>query len=253
MAEESYFGSLLIEQDLTESELQLIHSLANKAKQTISKLGGNPRFYIAGSIAKGTVIRAHYDLDLVVYWPSSITTTLEEIFNLVGDIVRDQLWETAHPKTVSWEITFKGGFHIDIVPGRAIDHTFHDAFLYRNDAGERLKTSIKKHIDTVRNSWYQDIIRLMKLWKYRKKVPIKTFLLELLAIEGCDGIHTEDTEALLNAAFGYISDKIMTARVVDPANTNNIISDDLTRETKKKIQTASDNVLLAESWGDVFE
>ena len=55
-------------------------------------------------------------------------------------------------KTVCWEIPFQGGFHIDVVPGRALDASYKEANLHRTDTGTTLKTSIKTHIDPVRGS-----------------------------------------------------------------------------------------------------
>jgi hypothetical protein len=74
-------------------------------------------------------------------------------------------------KTVCWEIPFQNGFHIDVVPGRAIDESFKEANLYRTDTRTTLKTSIKTHIDTVRSSGRRDAIRLLKLWRERRGVP----------------------------------------------------------------------------------
>jgi hypothetical protein len=48
---------------------------------------------------------------------------------------------------------------------------------------QRLKTNLQTHIDHIRDSGVTDAIRLMKLWKVRNGLSIKTFVLELLVIE----------------------------------------------------------------------
>ncbi len=50
--------------------------------------------------------------------------------------------------------------HIDVVPGRALDAQYYEANLHRTDTGTTLKTSLKKHIDTVRGSGRADAIRV---------------------------------------------------------------------------------------------
>ncbi len=252
MTNQEYLESLLNSQRLSKTELDNLQTLRARIEAVLGSLSGSPRFYYAGSYGKDTIIRENYDLDVVAYWPSDCSYTLKDIFYGVGEVLKRQ-WTYVNPKTVAWEIPFQGGFHIDVVPGRAIDSTFKYANLYRRDKDSSLKTSIKVHIDTVRDSGRREAIRLMKLWKVRKKVPFKTFILELMTIEGCKGKSLSELEPQLNDAFQYIRDNIVNARVVDPANTNNVISDDISTADKLTIKAAARAAIDARSWRDVFE
>jgi hypothetical protein len=251
MTIQEYLQELLRDQDLTPAQQDTLQRLRARVEEVVGVLPGSQRFYYAGSYGKKTIIREHYDLDVVVYWPGDCNYTLKSLFFAVGDLLQKE-WKSAHPKTVAWEIAFQGGFHIDVVPGRAIDSTYTDANLYRRDKDSTLKTSIKTHIDTVRDSSRRDAIRLMKLWKARKGVQFKTFILELMTIDGCKGQSLIELEPQLLAAFRYIRDNITTARVVDPANTNNIISDDISSADKAAIKAAAQATLNARYWGEVF-
>ncbi len=51
--------------------------------------------------------------------------------------------------------------------------------------------------------------------------------------------------------FKYLRDNFAAARVVDPANTNNVISDDLTAAEKTKIKTAATVALAAKNWNQI--
>ena len=92
----------------------------------------------------------------------------------------------------------------------------------------------------------------MKLWKKRKDVPIKTFILEQIVIEGCKGISRTTLEPQLNAAFKYIEDNINTKRITDPANSQNIISNDITKEEKNRIRRLATQAIDADRWNQVF-
>jgi hypothetical protein len=110
-----------------------------------------------------------------------------------------------------------------------LDAQYYEANLHRTDKGTTLKTSLKKHIDTVRKSGRADAIRLMKLWRTRKNVPFKkSFLLEVMTIEGCKGKPITDLGGQVLAALTYIRDNIQSCSVGDPANSNNSLSDDWT-------------------------
>lgn len=222
MTNQEYLKSLLTSQDLMVLELIALRNFRDKIEQQLrTGLQRVARVYYAGSFGKKTMIRERYDLDIVVYWDKDCGYTLKDIFNGVGNVLRKN-WTLVNRKTVAWELPFPGGFHIDFVPGRAIDNSFKYANLYRSDKDSSLQTSIKVHIDTVRNSGRFDVIRLIKLWRKRKNVPFKKSLaLELITIDGCAGRPTTDLEGQLLAAFRYIKDTILTVRLVDPANSNN--------------------------------
>jgi hypothetical protein len=51
--------------------------------------------------------------------------------------------------------------------------------------------------------------------------------------------------------FEYLRDRFLIVRVVDPANTNNIISDDLSLADKMKIAQAARQALNAKNWGEI--
>lgn len=253
MSNEDYLKGLLQQQNLTTEEDTALRNLRNTIEgQLRNGLRNVERVYYAGSFGKNTMIRSQYDLDLVVYWGSNCVFTLQNIYNSVGNVLRKN-WTHVNSKTVAWELPFQGGFHIDVVPGRALDSSFKYANLYRTDTQKSLQTSIKVHIDKVRNSGRRDMIRLMKLWRKTKSVPFKKSLaLELITIDGCSGTSTDNLERQLLSVFRYITDNILTARLVDPANTNNIISDDIVYSDKLAIQAAARAALNATYWSQVF-
>ncbi|MFQ5980215.1 MAG: nucleotidyltransferase [Candidatus Heimdallarchaeota archaeon] len=251
MSNQAYLQGILESQKLSDNQIQNLRDLRKKIQSQLERLKGNPTFYYAGSYAKHTMIKASYDLDIVAYWPQHAKYSLKEI----SDSVKDQLqkhWDHVNEKTVAWELPFEGNFHIDVVPGRALDSNNHYANLYRKDNGQPLKTSIKVHIDTVRNSDRRDALRLVKLWKVRNNLPFMTFILEQMVIEGCKGATKKELEPQLNKAFRYIYEKIGHARILDPANSNNILSNEMTTGQKNAVKTAAKKVLDAKRWSDVY-
>jgi hypothetical protein len=247
-----YLAGLLAEQDLSTDELNRLRTLRETIQGQLSVLQGSPRFYYGGSFGKHTMIKARYDLDLVMYWPHTSNYAIRDIYTAVGDTLKKH-WKFVNSKTVAWELPFDGGFHIDVVPGRALDAQYYEANLYRTDTGTTLKTSLKKHIDTVRKSGRIDAIRLMKLWKVRKDVPFKkSFLLELMTIEGCKGKQSTDLEGQMIGSLIYVRDNIKTCSVSDPANSNNSLSDDLDAGTRAVISQRADEAIRATYWSQVF-
>lgn len=252
MTASEYLASLLTHQNLADQELNALRSLRDTIQGQLSILEGSPRFYYAGSYGKQTMIRQRYDLDIAMYWPNTVSYTIKGIYDAVGGVLKRN-WKFVNSKTVSWEVPFEGGFHIDVVPGRAIDGTFREVNLYRTDTSTTLKTSLKTHIDFVRNSGRRDAIRLMKLWRERKQVPFKkSFLLEVMTIAGCSGIRFDDLGAQVQAALVDIRDCIINCNITDPANGNNSLSDDLNAAQRLQIWQAANAAANATTWDVVF-
>lgn len=251
MTNEEYLRGLLGAQNLTVGEIATLRSLRDTIQGQLSVLRGNPRFYYGGSYGKDTIIRASYDLDLVVYWPDDCGYALRAIFDAVGEQLGKH-WNHVDPKNVAWTLPFDGGFHVDVVPGRALDAAFKYAKLYLSKSDSSLQTSIKVHIDFVRKSQRRDLVRLLKLWKTRRNVPVKSFVLEILGIEGASGISVTHLECQLVAALKHIRDRIEGSTIVDPANSNNNLGDTMTAQEKQITRIFADAALRATTWEEVF-
>jgi len=244
-----YLKGLLTSQDLTtqqESDLQ-------KHKDEITKFlraefGEAPVIKYAGSREKGTMIRDNYDLDVVCYFPSSDTRSLKEI----RDDVSARLGEryVLEPKASAERIrdlkgaTAPASYHIDVVPGRFIEGT-KDVFLHvQYGDRERMQTNLKTHIDFIVNSGCVDVIRLMKLWICRNNLTFKTFVLELFVVQALSGFAKKgDLKAAVIKVFEEMEENLESTQLVDPANTNNIVS---------RVVSATDKSLLADAASDAL-
>jgi hypothetical protein len=251
MSNQPYLENVLWAQNLQQGELDQLVALRTQIEGQLSVFQGQPRFYYGGSYGKDTLIRASYDLDIVMYWPHDCGYTLEGMFTAVRDQLRKH-WAYVNPKNVALRLPFEGAFHIDVVPGRALDTSFRYANLYRSETGQPLQTSIKVHIDAVRKSGRRELIRLMKLWKFRYQVPIRSFVLEQLAIAGANGTSFTELEPQLTAALVYIRDHVGTSRIVDPANTNNDLGETINVQERAATRAAAVAAISARTWGEVF-
>lgn len=252
MTNESYLREILDGQDLTENQKRNLRDLRDKIEgQLRNGIKGTPKAYYGGSYAKNTMIKASYDLDLVLYWPSDSPYSLESLYRAAEGVL-DRNWRTVRKKKVGLELPFEGDFHIDVIPGKFSSKDENYAYLYNNKTGGRFQTSIYVQVDFVKKSGRQEVIRLIKLWKKRKNVPIKTFILESCIIEGCKGYDRSKLESQLLAAFNYLRDNIQNVRIEDPSNSNNIISDDLSKEQKNRVCNLAIQAIEAQNWSQVF-
>ena len=191
MEPQKYLESVLKNQNL-EDESQELKDLQKHRKDVdeILRKGfpkASPTIRYGGSKAKDTLIRESYDLDVVCYFPhddKSAGETLKDIFENAKKVLTEHYY--VEPKTSAVRLKDKQNkidFHIDVVPGRYVDDSKSDCFIYQNGAEkDRLKTNLDLHIDHVKNSGVVPAIRLLKLWKTRRGLGVKQFVFELLII-----------------------------------------------------------------------
>ena len=95
-------------------------------------------------------------------------------------------------------------------------------------------------------------IRIIKLWRDQKGLDFPSFYLELTVIKALVGAGGTVSQRVWKV-FQYLRDTFPTARFVDPANTNNIVSDDLTAAERSKIRAAAAEALNAKDWSQIVK
>ena len=224
MSGHDHLVGVLRTQQLTESDRQVIRATRDQIEGALrARLAGGPRFYYAGSYAKGTMLREAFDLDIVVYWPSTAQYTLKSIFTATHTALAQAQYKV-QPKTVALRLAYQSGFHVDVVPGRAQDASFRYATLFKNVSPDStLQTSLKVHIDAVKKTGLADIVRILKVWRLRHGVPLTTFAIEILAARALSGKRCDDYAMAAWAVLTFIRDNIISVKLTDPANTNNAV------------------------------
>lgn len=251
MTGHEYLAGILANQAIQDmSEMQ-------KARQGIeaclrSVYGTGPRLYYAGSYGKDTMIKASYDLDIVMYVPPGETPTLHDLYwGVFNTLKRGGYIVTQKDVAIRLPYHTSGFNHIDVVPGRYIDANATYANLYRSETDSRLQTSIKIHIDTIKDSGVRDVIRLVKLWNVLHGLGVRSFALELLTINALKGQNLNGYDSKLPAVLRYLRDTIQSVRLVDPANSNNVISDLIPTSTKAQVAAQARASIDAQSWRQV--
>lgn len=205
----------------------------------------------SGSIEKGTAIHLSSDADIFISLSSSLPSGygLADIYNDLCRAFPVNQFNTRR-QNVSLGINFSG-YSIDIVPGKRISQWGNDHSLYVNSTGTWTKTNVYNHIQLISNSGRANEIKLMKIWKSRHGLKFPSFYLELLVIEALYGKHRLNLEGNFQTALEYIADNIATRRIVDPNNSANIISDDISVSQKREIAKQAMAAVASETWAKV--
>jgi hypothetical protein len=194
-------------------------------------------------MAKLTPVRGESDVDFFI----SLQTTMplqdvyEGLFNLLSSPNLKP-----HKQNVSIHINYLGT-EVDLTPGRLQIGGSGDHSLFVRRKNTWKQTNIATHIKTVRGSGRMQEIRAIKIWRNCHRLDLPSFYLELTTIEALRG-RQQGTQLAQNVfdTLGYIAGNLVNARVIDPANTGNVISDDLTQAEKLTIASKAKESLARE-------
>ncbi|TCR76781.1 nucleotidyltransferase [Rhizobium sp. BK376] len=203
----------------------------------------------SGSFAKGTAIHGRTDIDIFASLSSEVTESLAVIYNTLFNRLRDEGF-TPRPQNVSIGIKV-GAYSVDVVPARRHGPTGEFHSLFRRKAETWTQTNVVTHINEVRNSGRTEEVMVIKAWREHKSLTFPSFYLEMVTIEACRGRKVGDLAENVWATLAYIRDNITRAVFIDPANTNNRISDDLTAAEKQALATAASVARQATNWGQI--
>ena len=243
-------GTTYLESVLSKYEVQSTFMASLAAETVVNSLrqwanGWLSEISYVGSRAKGTAVAGGTDLDIFISLKPDTPYTLEQTY------VRLLLWSTnqywlPRRQNVSIGINYLGT-KIDLVPGRLQDGFIYYHSLWRRKAHTWTQTAPGIHIPTVRDSGRTREIRAIKAWRQNYALDFPSFYLELSVLDALRGCGW-DLERNVQRALGYIADHLETASVADPANTANVVSDELTAAEKRTIARQARRSFDEKSW-----
>ncbi|PXY41855.1 hypothetical protein DMB65_04635 [Flavobacterium cheongpyeongense] len=235
--------------------------LLNKAEQLKSnfqskfksELALKPK--ITGSVVKGTSIYGS-DVDIQLCFKKDFGS-IASVYDTISDYIFDELKikeikeirEQKHSIGIGIQLENEVK-RIDIIPTRLIENGKNDVQLFVNKIGFFEKSTYKKTnhekqmLSLKLNYREQRIVRLLKIWKVENNLKIKSIFLEWLAKKSFESKPiTNKIEKDLTNVIYFIARNIEFIRIVDTANSNNVISNTLTYEEKSSVSRFCFNML----------
>lgn len=263
METEKYLEQILKKEGLTKdsTEVKVMQEEKIKVEKAILEtFNDSPVIRYAGSYKKETMIKASYDLDIVCYFKhddDSAGENLEDIFNNVKEALSKKYAIVPKKSALRLQGENKFDFHIDVVPGRFIDDSESDTFLYQSSGDKkRLKTNLDVHINYIKDSGLTKIIKLIKIWKNIYSIDVKTFILELLVVKVLDKSKDENgLEKCLGKFFKELNTNIDNISIEDPANSGNDLSSLFDNTVKNSILAAATKavgMINDDNWEELF-
>lgn len=208
-------------------------------------------FDFSGSTAKGTEVSCSSDVDFFISLCSSTSQTLGQIYDSLYNKLRGYSDITVRKQNVSIGVTWQG-HKIDITPGKKQSGNTNDHSLYKNSTDTWTQTNIQRHINIVQSSQRVFEIKLFKIWRENHQLEWPSIFLELFVIDALKGCPIQDFAGNCVKVLNEIYLNIESKYIIDPSNTNNIISNDLSRDQKIRLKNQAYNSLQSRSWSHVI-
>jgi len=200
----------------------------------------------SGSYAKETGVRGISDVDVFISLKSDTTDTLKQIYEKLVSLAQTNSWSPRR-QNVSVGVTVNGT-RGDLVPGKvqAGYQSYHSLYLRKRDSWTQ--TNVALHVDTVRNSGRLKEIRALKIWRMLRGLDFPSLYLELFAIDALSGRSRSALAENVLHVLRTVGASLTVTRIVDPANTNNILSDDLTQSEKQQVAAQAAQAAREQTW-----
>ncbi|MFJ6267035.1 nucleotidyltransferase [Lysinibacillus xylanilyticus] len=204
------------------------------------------KIFLSGSRSKGTAIKISSDLDLFISLKSDCTTTLKGIYNSLFEYMKQKGYDV-RKQNVSIGLKYKD-LSIDLVPSKKhLGHTnYHN--LYKNKTDSWTQTNVEQHIKLIKESGRTKEIVLLKIWRKLHGLEFPSMYLELFTLEALK--HKPKNDLANNFWFLLLelTTNFKSKRIVDPSNSNNIISNDLTESEKNQIVAKAIESTRKDDW-----
>jgi len=211
----------------------------------------------SGSRAKGTAISMASDVDYLISLTSNCNATsggLKSIYDSLHTHLKSK-YNPVRKQNVSFRIKISD-LEIDITPARKHSGNTNDHWLYLSKLDTWRQTNIQKHITDISGCGRLNEIKLFKIWRELNNLDFPSIYLEYLTISILYG-KSKDASKLTDN-FWFILQELskdisnpLNSRIVDPANSTNILSDLLTATERKAIISTAKLSIGQQYWSGI--
>ena len=248
MTQDQYVESILARYAVPRGPTSLAERLGATVAGPIRTWAGQQlnALEYSGSYAKETGMRGISDVDVFISLKADTTDTLKEIYNNLHNLAQQQGW-SPRAQNVSIGVTVNGT-QGDLVPGKIQTgcQDYHSLYLRKRDSWT--KTNVSQHVQIVRNSGRVREIRAVKIWRFLRSLDFPSLYLELFTIQALKGCSRTALADNIFHALRTVGTLLTSTRIEDPANTNNVLSDDLSKQEKEQIAGLAAQSVREQSW-----
>ena len=204
---------------------------------------------LSGAYAKSTAISLSSDVDVLIALDAASGLEMKAIFWSLFEYLSDRDLNP-HTRDVSIRLRSKG-LNVDLIPACRDRESSRHA-LFNKRSGKTVHTDITRHVHLVASSGRQQEICAFKIWRERISLDFPSLYLECTVLRALGTERYGQLADNILAGLRYLSHRFEQAAVSDPANPDNVLSNDLSATDKQAIATAARDALYDENWKKII-
>jgi hypothetical protein len=178
---------------------------------------------LSGAYAKKTAVSLYSDVDVLIALKPVPGKEMKNIFWSLFEFLSD------HDVPVqTWAVSMQVkalGMKVDLIP--AYRERGSGCVLFNKKTGGDVHTDLTQHVRLVGNSGRQQEICALKIWRERNKLDLPSLYLELTVLKALESQLYGQLTHNVAAVLRYIGNRFEQVEVRDPANEDNVVSNDL--------------------------
>lgn len=210
----------------------------------------------SGSMAKGTAISIASDVDYLVSLSSGCNDMNGGLKGIYESLYKQlsTSYSNVRKQNVSIRINLYG-LEVDVTPAMKLGVLTSNHWIYVSKKDTRQQTNIRKHITDISTSGRLNEIKVMKIWREINKLDFPSIYLEYLITKRILILRPQGATG--NNCFHILqelakeSGNPLFARIEDPANSSNILSDLLSVEEKNRIISTARKAVQQSYWEQI--
>jgi hypothetical protein len=204
---------------------------------------------LSGAYAKNTAITLSSQVDVLIALSPVPGMEMKNIFWSLFEYLSNHDLRP-HTRDVSIRLQSKG-VNVDLIPAYR-DRASSGNVLFHKRSGTSVHTDVARHIHLIANSGRQQEICALKIWRERNNLAFPSLYLELTVLHALGSERFGQLADNILAVFRHLANRFEQIVVSDPANLDNIVSNDLTTGEKQAIAAAARDVLYDEDWKKIL-
>lgn len=249
--QDQYAASVVEKYRVALEEGSPSHRVADEIVPVIKQWGQDyvQGITITGAYAKNTAVTLCSHVDVLIMLKAISGAEIKTVFWRLFEFLTDQNLR-ATTQEVSVRVPCKG-LLADLIPSYRAEKASN--LLFNKRSGEAVHTDLAQHVHLVGNSGRQQEICALKIWRERNHLEFPSFLLELATLRALEGERFGQLAENIHCVLRYLGSKFESAVIRDPANRDNVVSNELPEKAKRTIAKAARDAMYQENWEKILQ
>ena len=250
---DEYLRGILAREEIDAGRRSPLRALKETVAALCRELPGTMLLGVhpTGAFEKGTANVSSVHIDFLASFAPTTVVPTGELFEAIFEVVTDAGYEAVR-RDVSVALML-GDIPVDIVPARreAMTTDVHEIWLSRH--GRPVKSNLTQHILDLQASGRQEEIRVLKVWRDQHGLDFPSFYLDLSVLAALRRMPKGDLARNVWTVLGYFETLFSARSILDPANANNILSDQMSPASKETVRRAAQAARASRAWVEIID